>query len=99
MGHAVFDECYRHHSLDEGPGASQRQEPVICGGYGARPKMAGTARQTASAWVGAGLAKLYYSAGIPPHDSIIAVVGMGNLPPLGNFVSRDWTQTTHLGWA
>ena len=49
VGHTVFDEHYRRHSLGADLGAFQRQEPVISGGCGARPKTAGTGRQTPSA--------------------------------------------------
>jgi len=79
----VFDRRYQCHSQGKLPGALQHQELVTCDGYSARPKTAVMARQTVSAWVGAGLAKLYPGAGIPLQDSSIAEAGYGQPAYLG----------------
>jgi len=98
MEHTVFDGRYRRHSQGELPGAFWHQELVACSGYGARPKMAVTARQTASTWVEAGPAKLYPSAGIPHRIPASPRLGMGNLLTSGNLTRCNWPLTTHLQW-
>ena len=77
VGPARFDGRYPYHSQGDGPAAVPRQEPVPQGGYGARPKTAGSAGQTESAWADARPLESYPGPGMPSQDSRAAEVGYG----------------------
>jgi len=53
------------------------------GGYGARPKTTGSARQTESVWEEAEPTKLQPGSGVPSRDSSAAKVGYGQPAHLG----------------
>ena len=60
-----------------------RPDVLSHGGYGARPKTTGLARQTESVWAEAGPTKLQPGSGVPSRDSSAAEVGYRQPAHLG----------------
>jgi len=83
VGPVGFDERYLSHSQEVSPATVPHHDLVSHGGYGARPKMAGSARQKESVWAGAGPMELQPSSGIPLPDSSATETGYGQPAYLG----------------
>ena len=84
VGPVGFSKHYVSHSQGVGPATVPRQDPVSCSDYGARLKTTGLARQTESAWAGAGPTELQPSSGVPLSDSTAAETGYGLPAYLGH---------------
>jgi len=80
VGPGASHEHYLSHSQRVGPATVARPDVVSHGGYGARPKTTGSARQMESAWTETRPTVLPPGSGIPSGNS--STVEAGHVQPV-----------------
>jgi len=83
VGPGASSKLYLSYSQGVGPATVARSDVVSYGGYGARPKTTGSARQMEPAWTEAGPTVLPPGSGIPSQNSSTAEGGQAQPVNLG----------------